>query len=79
MGTNVNPTITADTAKNPINLTALRPVPLRPALRPRIDLPRFGAISELFDRLGTYTIRGNPEVHISGLWPISCRPTERTV
>jgi hypothetical protein len=38
MGTNVNPTITADTAKTPINLTALRPVPLRPALRPRIGL-----------------------------------------
>jgi hypothetical protein len=38
MGTNVNPTITADTATTPINLTALRPVPLRPALRPRIDL-----------------------------------------
>jgi hypothetical protein len=38
MGTNVNPTITADTATTPINLTALRPVPLRPAIRPRIDL-----------------------------------------
>jgi hypothetical protein len=42
MGTNVNPTITADTAKTPINLTALRPVPLRPARRIRIDQVLFG-------------------------------------
>ncbi|CAB4798633.1 unannotated protein [freshwater metagenome] len=38
MGTNVNPTITADTAKTPINLTAPRPEPLRPAPKPRIGL-----------------------------------------
>jgi hypothetical protein len=49
MGTNVNPTITAATATKPNNLTALRPVPLRPALKPRTGL-LFSAMAD-FSRL----------------------------